>query len=106
MGNAIEDIRRERQRQIEEESFDPAHDNQHDAGELAAAAATYALLAAGLISMEGDTEINPSQIWPWEKEWFKPKDRRRDLVRAGALIAAEIERLDREEARRSGADDG
>jgi hypothetical protein len=28
--------------------------------------------------------------------WWKPKDRRRDLVRAAALIIAEIERLDRD----------
>ena len=31
----------------------------------------------------------------WDSEWWKPKDRRRDLIRAGALIVAEIERLDR-----------
>jgi len=34
-------------------------------------------------------------LWPWGKEWWKPSDRRRDLVKAGALIAAEIDRLDR-----------
>jgi hypothetical protein len=28
-------------------------------------------------------------------EWWKPTNRRRDLVKAGALILAEIERLDR-----------
>ncbi len=35
--------------------------------------------------------------WPesWASCWFKPKDRRRDLIKAGALILAEIERLDR-----------
>ena len=40
--------------------------------------------------------------WPWSLDWWKPKDPRRDLVRAGALIVAEIERLDRQPAR--GAD--
>jgi len=30
----------------------------------------------------------------WAREWWKPKDRRRDLIRAAALIVAEIERLD------------
>ena len=34
-------------------------------------------------------------LWPWAAEWWKPKDCRRNLVRAGALILAEIERLDR-----------
>ena len=40
--------------------------------------------------------------WPhtWDASWWKPKDRRRDLVRAGALIIAEIERLDRLDAAR------
>lgn len=33
--------------------------------------------------------------WPWADEWWKPKDRRADLVRAGALILAEIDRIDR-----------
>jgi hypothetical protein len=33
------------------------------------------------------------QWWPWSFEWWKPKDRIRNLVRAGALIAAEIDRL-------------
>ena len=31
----------------------------------------------------------------WSKDWWKPKDKRRDLIRAAALIVAEIERLDR-----------
>ena len=30
--------------------------------------------------------------WPWALNWWKPKDRRRDLIRAGALIVAELER--------------
>ena len=33
--------------------------------------------------------------WPWHRQWWKPKNARRDLVRAAALIVAEIERLDR-----------
>lgn len=36
--------------------------------------------------------------WPWTgwaTEWFKPKDDRYNLVRAAALLLAEIERLDR-----------
>ena len=34
-------------------------------------------------------------LWPWAASWWKPKNRRRDLVRAAALIVAEIERIDR-----------
>jgi hypothetical protein len=33
--------------------------------------------------------------WPWAPELWKPANARRDLVKAGALILAEIERLDR-----------
>jgi len=36
-------------------------------------------------------------LWPWGSEWWKPsKDPIRDLVKAGALIAAEIDRLQKE----------
>lgn len=37
----------------------------------------------------------PTTVWPWDWAWWKPKNPRRDLVRAAALIIAEIERLDR-----------
>ena len=35
--------------------------------------------------------------WPWDESWFKPTpdDRIRELVKAGALILAEIDRLQR-----------
>jgi hypothetical protein len=39
------------------------------------------------------------QDWPWDERWWKPSnDPIRDLVKAGALIAAEIDRLQRSEA--------
>lgn len=78
----------ERRRQIEAEGWTPYHDDEHGNGELARAAACYAL---GKI-LNG--------YWPWSPRWWKPKDRRRDLIRAGALIVAEIERLDRASAQR------
>jgi len=77
------DVLEERARQVSVEGWDPDHDDEvHDDGELARAAACYALGEAG-------------DLWPWDIRWWKPKDRRRDLVRAGALIVAEIECLDR-----------
>lgn len=79
--SALSDIAAERQRQIDAEGWTPAHDDAHDYGELARAAACYA------VGLKND--------WPWSDSWWKPKDRRTDLVRAGALIVAEIERLDR-----------
>ena len=84
------DVLAERRRQISEEGWTPEHDDQHGDGELAAAGATYALSAAS-----GIVEQPFHRTWPWLNAWWKPTDPRRDLVKAGALILAEIERLDR-----------
>lgn len=94
---ALGDVRDERLRQITQEGWSAEHDDAHDKGEMAAAAATYALhgLRGGFFGRWRAT------MWPWGSEWWKPKDRRRNLVRAGALILAEIERLDRAEAQSS-----
>lgn len=104
----IEDIRAERERQITEEGWTPDHDDHHDDGALAKAASCYAMCAGvGLaVSAGGETHYAfpssgyrnatcPKPLWPWQVKWWKPKDPRRDLVRAGALIVAEIERIDR-----------
>lgn len=77
----------ERRRQVEAEGWTPEHDDQHTDGEMADAAALYASLRV--------RHITGFATWPWDAKWWKPKDRRSDLVRAGALILAEIERLDR-----------
>ena len=79
-------IAAERRRQIEEEGFDDAHDDAHGQGELARAAMVY----ASPYHLPTDR-----QYWPWRDESYKPKNRITDLVRAGALIAAEIDRLQR-----------
>ncbi len=83
------DVIAERHRQVSAEGWTPEHDDDHDQGELAAAAATYALVAA-------ECHVAPHwNTWPWQTMWWKPTTPRRDLVKAGALILAEIERLDR-----------
>ncbi|MEO1035242.1 MAG: hypothetical protein AAFX44_06740 [Pseudomonadota bacterium] len=87
--SALEDIAAERQRQIDSEGWTADHDDEHTDDELSEAAACYAL--SGVCNARWLIE----KIWPWDLKWWKPKDRRRDLVRAGALIVAEIERLDR-----------
>lgn len=90
MTQAALDVLAERQRQIEKEGWTPEHDDQHHCGELALAAAGYAAVSCG---------TNPDKvfrdIFPWGPMSWKPKGGRKDLVRAGALILAEIERLDR-----------
>lgn len=87
---ALDDIAAERRRQIEVEGWAPEHDDLHRDGVLARAAACYAAPSYPLI---GHTFLPMG--WPWEQSWWKPTTRRRDLVKAGALIVAEIERLDR-----------
>jgi hypothetical protein len=85
---ALQDVIAERERQKSVEGWTDVHDDEHKRGELAVAAATYALNTV----IRG---LSVSIYWPWDMKWWKPKDRRRDLVKAGALILAEIERLDR-----------
>ena len=87
MSRAAQDVIAERERQQTVEGWTHEHDDKHTDGEMAQAAACYAL-ARRAVSCDG------LPMWPWNR-WWKPKDRRRDLVRAGALILAEIERLDR-----------
>jgi hypothetical protein len=96
MSKAIEDVLAERQRQISEEGWTPEHDDAHEFGEMAVAAAAYAVKS----TKDYGTYPNliPEDIWPWDADWWKPKSPRRDLVRAAALIVAEIERLDRAES--------
>ena len=87
----IQEISDERSRQIQKEGWTAAHDDKHANGDMAAAAACYALNAS---LSEGRRMTHPAW-WPWSLDWWKPKSPRRDLVRAAALIVAEIERLDR-----------
>lgn len=97
----IELIAEERQRQIEKEGWTPEHDDEHKAGELANAAAYYAM-TDGTIDFINSRwgEDNHLYIWPFELEWLKrtPENRIRELQKAGALIAAEIDRLNRIES--------
>lgn len=83
----------ERYRQQLQEGWTPDHDDKHIFGDMARAAACYALIG-GSSSRSLWTGDIPN-FWPWAGKWWKPSDCRRDLVKAGALIAAEIDRLDR-----------
>ena len=87
---ALELVRAERERQVLGEGFDAAHDDSLIQGDLARAAACYAL-------PERSRPGHKDRLWPWLASWWKPtpKDRVRELVKAGALIVAEIERLQR-----------
>lgn len=86
--DGAEIIAAERKRQIEQEGWSEEHDDTHKRGQLALAASCYAL---------PPYERGRALDWPWDRKWWKPTpdDRIRELAKAGALIAAEIDRLKR-----------
>ncbi len=88
------DVQAERLRQVEAEGWMPEHDDAHSHGEMARAAACYAL-AGSSAPNDGTAALLVSLAWPWDEQWWKPTTTRRDLVKACALGLAEIERLDR-----------
>lgn len=100
LSKAAVDILAERLRQSDKEGWTIDHDDSHTDGSLALAAATYASHAGSGVALHVSPNIYqmiPATVagWPWHKKFWKPKNPRRDLVKAGALILAEIERLDR-----------
>lgn len=95
MNKAIGDVINERKRQLNAEGYSTAADDGYVHGELAAAAAVYAMTAVVTLHDNDPTTYEAPDIWPWAEEAFKPKSQREDLVRAAALLIAEIERIDR-----------
>lgn len=87
----VELIRLERERQIDEEGFSIEKDYRfEDSDDLSLAGAIYALP----FWFRENRDDGIPKLWPWMPEYYKPcpKDRVRELVKAGALIAAEIDR--------------
>lgn len=100
---AARDVLAERERQRSAEGWTLEHDDAHVNGQMALAAACYAANSTlrpdqNELDRYREAELR-RRFWPWDASWWKPKDPRRDLVRAGALILAEIERLDRAASR-------
>jgi hypothetical protein len=111
LNDAALDVITERRRQKSVERWTAEHDDTHDRFEMARAAAFYALHPAAMampIAATGEPSersrlvVAAEEAWPpqWGREWQKPKPARRSLVFAAALLLAEIERLDRLEAKR------
>jgi hypothetical protein len=87
-------IAEERKRQIEVEGYTSYHDDQYEAGELTGAARSYAHEAQLQVCNIKSNEFPPIS-WP-DWVWKPSDDPVRNLVKAGALIAAEIDRIQRE----------
>ena len=90
-------IAAERRRQMNKEGWTSEHDDTHARGELGEAAQCYITQARGrawLTLCKYIIDDVPDE-WPWGEEWWNPQSPIRDLVKAGALIAAEIDRLQR-----------
>ncbi len=88
----VERIAAERHRQREVEGWTAEHDEGHPDGELTSAAANYAAHAYGQLS--GRDEVTDAPPWPWDCARWRPSgDPLRNLAKAGALIAAEIDRF-------------
>lgn len=81
----------ERARQVREEGYDTVHDLRVGTEQLTDAAIAYALVS----EFPGDPKVADRTLsawWPWGPEAWKPAgDRLRNLVKAGALIAAAID---------------
>lgn len=92
------DVLAERRRQVEAEGWTPEHDDKYPGGELACAAIAYLMVG-----------VNPNGAlpwWPWDVQHWKPStDTRRNLIKAGALLLADLEWLDRKRAAAAAAPD-
>lgn len=111
--SGVDLIAKERTRQVEREGWTSAHDDGHDAGELAMAAACYASPDLLYVEERHVNSIGFIDPWPWDEGYDKrPRNgneilpnhrltvsnRIHQLAKAGALIAAEIDRLLRSKA--------
>jgi hypothetical protein len=97
LSSAAVDVLTERQRQISVEGWTTEHDDRHPDGSLSMAAACYAAQAGTTLQSQeySAAAVFTRVCWPWAMDWWKPTAPRRDLVKAGALTLAQIERLDR-----------
>lgn len=103
MSDALYDVAVERWRQVEEEGFLPEDDDLVFSGTLSRMGACYATHVSDFFDRDELTRetLNEYQQAPFSEDWpgarcpWKPSFPRHDLVKAAALILAEIERIDR-----------
>ncbi|WP_051241952.1 hypothetical protein [Azohydromonas australica] len=92
---AARDVLAERLRQFDVEGWTPEHDDQYTEGELAVAAACYAVSSID----PDDVAKEPPRLWPLPAQWWKPSTAERMLEQAGGLLLAEMERRRRRRRR-------
>lgn len=102
MSKATDDVLAERQRQQSAEGWTPEHDDAYRNDELLKAAVCYAwprwpFFSDDTFDAHAAGYWHP-RLWPWAQKWWKPCGKRRNLVKAAALLLAEIERIDRADA--------
>lgn len=102
-------IAQERTRQLTEEGFTPERDDKYMDDELSLAAACYAIPEQEREYIDTKEGGEIPGLWPWDEKWWKPEydphyeklssisGRIKELTKAGALIAADIDRLRRAE---------
>ncbi|MCK9272908.1 hypothetical protein M0P65_05160 [Candidatus Gracilibacteria bacterium] len=84
----------ERERQINKENFSPERDLDYNNGQLVLAAICYANYAKLQTESKEPTKREIPKNWPWDNEWWKPDVYpQRNLEKAGALLAAEWDRI-------------
>lgn len=82
----------ERAYQVHGKEYDALHDDRHDRGELVRGAIAY--LLAGTEPQGRIDGHAPASFWPWNRgpAWEPEADLVTNLAKAGAMIAAEIDR--------------
>lgn len=85
------EVARERDRQIKAEGYSLERDDKYLNQQLPAAAASFVAHARG-------QHVLATSLWPWAPKSWKPKTERNSLIKAAALLIAEIERRDRLDA--------
>lgn len=95
-GKILNEIVQERVRQMYERGYDERHDDEHTNGDIALFAALYALPPEiRRVRPSSNTGFVQDLLLPLGWQFKHGPTRRAELVRAAALIIAEIERLDR-----------
>lgn len=107
VNKALIDVLKERVEQVEKHDYDDVHDDKYLNAQLTRAGVHYAAAAASAIMLKDKSYagLTPLTVqtgfdWPWPLSFWKTGPIRKMLIKAAALIIAEIERIDRIEAKK------